>query len=350
MTISESIETLGQGRNLSSAEAREVMEELLSGRVQDAQIVALLTALKQQGETAEELIGFATVMRARARAVLTDAGIDWDSLHEPGPLLDTCGTGGDNCGTFNVSTATALVAAAAGARVAKHGNRSISSRCGSADVLEALGVVIDLPLTRIPHCLETLGFVFLFAPHLHLAMKHVMNARRSMKTKTIFNLLGPLTNPLGATRQLAGIYDRERTEMMARALAAVGTQRAFVVTSHDGLDEISTSAPTQMSEAHHGKFHTRQVSPEDFGLSRSPSGAIEGGDASANARTLMRILEGESGPYRDAVLANSSAALVVAGVAADFRDGIERAAEAIDSGEAGRRLKQLVEFSRNHHP
>ena len=349
MTISEAIETLRQGRHLSSREATEVMQELLSERVQDAQIVALLTALKQQGETEEELVGFATVMRARARAVLTGAGVDWDALQEPGPLLDTCGTGGDNCGTFNVSTATALVAAAAGARVAKHGNRSISSRCGSADVLEALGVVIDLPLRRIPQCLEAVGFVFLFAPHLHLAMKHVMNVRRSMKTKTIFNLLGPLTNPLGATRQLAGIYDRERTEMMARALAAVGTQRAFVVSSHDGLDEISTSELTQMSEAHQGRFCTRQISPEEFGLQRSRSGTIEGGDAPANARILIRILEGESGPYRDAVLANSSAALVVAGVASDFRDGIERAAEAIDSGEAGRRLKQLVEFSQNHH-
>ncbi|MGH9431007.1 MAG: anthranilate phosphoribosyltransferase [Terriglobia bacterium] len=349
MTISESIETLGQGRNLSCAEAREVMEELLSGRVQDAKIIALLTVLKEQGETAEELVGFASAMRSRAREVLSDAGIDWTELHEPGPLLDTCGTGGDNCGTFNVSTATALVAAAAGARVAKHGNRSISSRCGSADVLEALGVAIDLPLVRIPQCLETTGFVFLFAPHLHPAMKHVMNARRSMKTKTVFNLLGPLTNPLGSTAQLAGIYHRGRTEMMARALAAVGTQRAFVVTSHDGLDEISTSAPTQISEANGDEVRTRDIAPEDFGLSRSPAGSIEGGDARTNAQTLIRILRGETGPYRDAVLANASAALVVAGVASDFLDGIERAAAAIDSGGAATRLKLLIEFSRNHH-
>ncbi|HUY14416.1 MAG TPA: anthranilate phosphoribosyltransferase [Terriglobia bacterium] len=348
MTIRESIETLGQGRHLSSAEAQELMEALLSGRTRDDEIVALLTALKEQGETAEELVGFASVMRARAREVLSDAGIDFTSLHQPGPLLDTCGTGGDHGGTFNVSTATALVAAAAGARVAKHGNRSISSRCGSADVLEALGVVIDLPLARIPQCLEETGFVFLFAPHLHLAMKHVMGARRSMKTKTIFNLLGPLTNPLGATAQLTGIYDRGRTEMMARALAAVGTRRALVVTSHDGLDEISISAPTQMSEAHEGELRTRNVAPEDFGLIRYPAGAIAGGDAQANARTLVGILEGERGPYRHSVLANASAALVVAGVASDFLDGVERAAEAIDSGEAGRKLNQLVQFSRNH--
>ena len=350
MTLRESIESLSQGHHLSTHEARELMEELLSGRAAEREIVALLTALKEQGETTEELVGFASVMRARAREVLSDAGVDLASLHQPGPLLDTCGTGGDDRGTFNVSTATALVAAAAGARVAKHGNRSISSRCGSADVLEALGVVIDLPLARIPQCLEETGFVFLFAPHLHLAMKHVMGARRSMKTKTIFNLLGPLTNPLAATAQLAGVYDRDGTEMMARALAAVGTRRTFVVASHDGLDEISISAPTQMSEAHDGELRTRHIVPEEFGLKRSPAGAIAGGDALANARTLTRILEGETGPYRDAALANASAALVVAGIASDFLDGIERAAHAVDSRAALRKLNQLADFSRSHRP
>jgi anthranilate phosphoribosyltransferase len=349
MTVTESIEALKQGESLSSSEAREVMADLLTGRVPDAKIVELLTALNEHGTTAEVLVGFASVMRSRAHNVLSDAGIDWSALHEPGPLLDTCGTGGDNCGTFNVSTATALVAAAAGARVAKHGNRSISSRCGSADVLEALGVMIDLPPARIPECLETVGFVFLFAPHLHLATKHVMNARRSMKTKTIFNLLGPLTNPLGATVQLAGIYDRGRTEMLAQALAAVGAAHALVVTSHDGLDEISTSAPTRMSETHAGQFRTRDISPEDFGLSRSPAGSIEGGDAPTNARILARLFAGEQGPYRDAVLANASAALVVAGVALDFLEGVERAAEALDSGLAASRLKQLIDFSSDHH-
>jgi anthranilate phosphoribosyltransferase len=350
MTIRETVEKLGQGQHLSFDEASAAMGELLSGRVTDEEIIALLAALKEQGETMEEVAGFASVMRVRASEALSDAGVDLAAIHQLDPLLDTCGTGGDNGGTFNVSTATALVAAAAGARVAKHGNRAISSRCGSADVLEALGVAIDLPLARIPECLETVGFVFLFAPHLHLAMKHVMNARRKMKTKTIFNLLGPLTNPLGASTQLAGVYDRGRTEMMAQTLVAVGARRALAVTSHDGLDEISISAPTTMSEAKEGGFRTRtcQVLPGNFGLQASPPGSIAGGDREANARILTGILEGERGPYRDSVVANTSAALVIVGIASSFLEGAERAAEAIDSGRAAETLGKLIEFSKTH--
>ena len=347
MSLREETEKVDKGSDLSRAEARGVMEELLSGSVADPEIIRLLAALRDKGETAQELVGFAEVMRARAADVLREAGVDVEEISRSGPLLDTCGTGGDGRGTFNVSTATALVAAAAGARVTKHGNRSISSRCGSADVLEALGVRLALPLVRIPACLERTGIVFLFAPHLHVAMKHVMNARRSLKTKTVFNLLGPLTNPLGASVQLVGIYDRARIQMMAEALAAVGTRRAFVVAGHDGLDEISTTGPTAVSEINDGKIQSREISPEDFGLARAPERAFQGGDAAANAELIRRVLDGEAGPYRDVVLANTSAALVVAGKAGDFLEGVQKASEAIDSGAARRTLAALAEFTQS---
>jgi len=344
MQVREAIEKLEGHSDLTCDEARAVMTRLLSGAVFDEEIMALLVALRDKGETAEELVGFAEVMRARATELLREAGVDVGKLAD-GTLLDTCGTGGDAQGTFNVSTATALVAAAAGVRVAKHGNRSISSRSGSADVLEALGVAVDLPLERIPECLERVGLVFLFAPHLHPAMKHVMSARRTLKTKTVFNLLGPLTNPLAASVQLAGVYDRARTEMMAAALAAVGTRRAFVVAAWDGIDEISTSGYTQLSETHFGAVTTRHVTPEDFGLPRAPIESLRGGDPARNAQLLRRVLEGESGPHRDVVLANTSAALVAAGKAPGFVEGVALAAEAIDSGGARRTLIALVEFT-----
>jgi anthranilate phosphoribosyltransferase len=350
MPIREAIQKLEERRDLTRIEARTVMEELLSGSAADAEIMAFLVALRDKGEQAEELVGFAEVMRARASEGLQAAGVDLQAMRKAGPLLDTCGTGGDGKGTFNVSTAAALVAAAAGVRVAKHGNRSISSRCGSADVLEALGVKIDIPLERIPECLERTGMVFLFAPQLHLAMKHVMNARRALKTKTVFNLLGPLTNPLGASVQLVGIYDRARTEMMARALAAVGTTRAFVVAAHDGFDEITTTGPTQVSETDGVNVTTRDILPEDFGLSRGPAEALQGGDAETNARLMRRIFEGEKGALRDLVLANSSAALVAAGKAADFPSGAALAAETIDSGAAGAKLRALVAFTPQFAP
>ncbi len=348
MSIHSSIEKLRENQSLTREEARKVMEELLSGSVPDERIVALLVALRDKGETAEELVGFAGVMREHAAEILRAAGVTAEALAAEGTLLDTCGTGGDGKGTFNVSTAAALVAAAAGARVAKHGNRSISSRCGSADVLEALGVAIELPLERIPECLAKVGMVFLFAPHLHLAMRHVMNARRTLKSKTVFNLLGPLTNPLGASAHLAGVYDRNRTEMMARALVAVGARHALVVTGHDGMDEISIAGLTQVSEAHLGQVATRHLTPEEFGLLRVKPEAIVGGDAEMNAQIVVRILEGEPGPHRDMVLANASAALRVAGLAATFQDGVEIARQAIDSGAARKTLLALCEFTHNH--
>jgi len=229
--------------------------------------------------------------------------------------------------------------------VAKHGNRSISSRCGSADVLEALGVAIDLPLDRIPVCLEEVGMVFLFAPRLHLAMKHVMNARRALKTKSVFNLLGPLTNPLAATVQLVGVYDAARTEMMAQALQAVGTRRAYVVAGSDGLDEITTTGPTRLSSSHGHGVETRDVQPEEFRLPRAALEQLLGGDAPTNARLLLGVLEGECGPHRDVVLANAAAALTLAGKAVSFAEGVERAAQAIDSGAARTKLRALVEFT-----
>lgn len=345
MRILEATRKLKRREDLTRAEARAVMKELLSGHVPDPDIIEFLAALRDKGETAPELVGFAEVMRSRAAEGLLRVGVDLDGLAREGPLLDTCGTGGDGQGTFNVSTAVALIAAAAGARVAKHGNRSISSRCGSADVLEALGVVIAVPLERLTECLEKVGMVFLFAPHLHLAMKHVMNARRAVKTKTVFNLLGPLTNPLGARVQLVGVYDPARTGMMAEALTALGTHRAFVVAGSDGIDEITTTGPTRVSESDGASVQTREVVPEDFGLERATTKELSGGDAETNARLIRRVLEGERGPCRDVVLANVSAALVAAGKAGNFRQGVELAREALDSRAALAKLQALIEFT-----
>jgi len=345
MQIKETIGKIATGEHLTRLEARAVMRQLLSGSVPDEEIVAFLAALRDKGEQADELVGFAEEMRAHATETLRAAGVKVESISHREPLLDTCGTGGDGRGTFNVSTAAALVAAAGGVRVAKHGNRSISSRCGSADVLEALGVAIDLPLERIPACLEEVGMVFLFAPRLHLAMKHVMNARRSLKTKSVFNLLGPLTNPLAATIQLVGVFDAARTEMMAETLRAVGTKQAYVVAGSDGIDEITTTGPTRLSSSTGNGLETRHVQPEEFGIPRASIEQLQGGDAPTNARLLLSVLEGERSPYRNVVLANAAAAFTLAGKARNFAEGAERAAEVLDSGAARAKLQALVEFT-----
>ncbi len=324
------------------------MQRLLSGGASDTEIVSLLTALRDKGEHADELVGFAEVMRAHGAETLRAAGVQTEAISRREPLLDTCGTGGDGCGTFNVSTAAALVAAAGGVRVAKHGNRAISSRCGSADVLEALGVAVDLPLQCIPACLDEVGMVFLFAPQLHLAMKHVMNARRALKTKSVFNLLGPLTNPLAATIQLVGVFDAGRTEMMARTLRAVGTRRAYVVAGFDGMDEITTTGPTRLSFSTGNGVVTRNVHPEEFRVPRASLEQLQGGDAATNARLLLRVLEGERSPYRDVVLANAAAAFTLAEKAPDFSQGAEQAAELLDSGAARAKLHALVDFTQRH--
>ena len=342
----EFIEKIEAKQHLTQAEASALMLGLLGGRVEEAEIVSLLTALGNKGATLEELVGFASVMRSKARETLEEAGVDVDALRGEAGLLDTCGTGGDGRGTFNVSTAAAIVAAAAGARVAKHGNRSISSRSGSADVLEALGVRLDLPLERIPQCLEEIGLVFLFAPRVHLAMKHVQGARRKLKTKTVFNLLGPLTNPLGATAQLLGVYEPKLAEMMAQALAGLGSRRALVVAGADGTDEVSTVGGTKLCELRDDEVSTREITPEEFGVSRQSADSLQGGDPSANAALMRDILGGHLGSLRDWVLVNTSAALVAAGRAEGFREGVGMAAEAIDSGRARQKLESLAAFTR----
>jgi anthranilate phosphoribosyltransferase len=343
--IHQALEKIVAGEDLSRAEADAAMEQILAGNATDAQIAALLTGLRMKVETVDELVGFATAMRRHATPIFPPG-----HSHADEALVDTCGTGGDASGTFNVSTAAAFVVAGAGVRVAKHGNRSISSRCGSADVLEQLGVRIDLPPERIARAIEEVGIGFLFAPAMHAATRHAMSARRELKMRTVFNLLGPLTNPAGASAQVVGVYDASLTVLMARALGELGVRRALVVHGADGLDEISISGETHVAELRDKEVRTFTVTPEDFGLRRAPLDAIRGGDAKQNAEIIRKVLgrsmvHGDHGPHRDIVLANASAALVVAGRAVDFVDGARLAAHSIDSGAARERLDALVAFS-----
>ena len=343
--IHEAIHKAVAGEDLSRVEAEAAMEQILTGSSSDAQIAAFLTALRMKGETVDELVGFATSMRRHAavsfRAPLVTEGT---------VLVDTCGTGGDARGTFNISTAAAFVVAGAGVRVAKHGNRSISSRCGSADVLEHFGIRMDMPPERVAQAIEEVGIGFLFAPAVHSATRHVMPVRRELKMRTVFNLLGPLTNPAGATAQVVGVYHADLTELIARALGELGVRRAFVVHGADGLDEISISGETAIAELRDGVVRRYMVTPEDFGLNRAPLEAIQGGDTKQNAQIIHKIL-GRSllyrphGAYRDIVLANAAAALVAAGHAADFLEGVSLATQSIDSGAARERLEALVAFS-----
>jgi len=339
--IAEAIQKVEARENLSRSEANAAMEELLSGRATDSQIVALLAAFRTKGETVEELVGFATVMRRHAQPV-------FDSGRTPqGMLVDTCGTGGDAKGTFNISTAAAFVVAGAGVRVAKHGNRSFSSKCGSADVFEALGVNLNTPPQRAGAAIEQVGIGFLFAPAVHTAMRHATAARRQLGGRTVFNLLGPLTNPAGARAQVLGVFAAALTELLAGALAELGIERAFVVHGADGLDEISLSGETYLSEVRNTTVRNCKVRPEDFGLRRAPVEALSGGDAATNAQIISRILNGEPGPPRDIVVANAAAALVAAGRAGDFKEGARLAAQAIDSGAAHAKLDQLIAFARD---
>ncbi|MCX6635203.1 MAG: anthranilate phosphoribosyltransferase [Acidobacteria bacterium] len=321
--------------NLTAGEAAEAMALILSGQATTAQIAAFLVALRMKRETPGELLGFARAMRARMTRV--DAG--------PEPVIDTCGTGGDNAGTFNVSTVVALVAAGAGVRVAKHGNRSISSRCGSADVLEGLGVRIDLAPEAMGRAIREVGIGFLFAPALHPAMKYAQPARVELKMRTVFNLLGPLANPAGATAQLVGAPSVEAAELMAQALASLGLERGFVVHGSDGLDEITTTGPTTALEITRGVIAHRTLTPADFGVGVARAEDLKGGDREENCRIAHSIFSGERGPKRDIVLVNAAAALVAAGKARDFGEGMALAAESIDSGAARARLDQLIRFT-----
>ena len=343
--LRQALEIIAVGQDLSRAEAEAAMEEVLAGRATHAEIVELLSGLSAKGETVDELVAFASAIRRHAPPIFPAL----DGAGAEGALLDTCGTGGDASGTFNISTVVALVVAGAGVRVAKHGNRSISSRCGSADVLEELGVAIDLPPESIRRSIETVGIGFLFAPAMHTATRHAAAARRELGRRTVFNLLGPLTNPARASAQVVGVYDRVVVEPMARALRELGVRRAFVVHGEDGLDEISLSAETFIAELREGQVWSYRVSPEDFGLHRTPREAIRGGDAKKNAEIVHTILSRALGddPYRAVVLANAAAALVAAGKAEDFHAGAELAAKSIDSGAARERLVRLIAFSRS---
>ena len=333
-------------QSLSRDEACAVMTEVLTGQCTDAQIAALLVALHMKGETVEEIVGFAEAIRAAATplelhssSVLDASGTGRDAL------VDTCGTGGDTSGTFNISTATALVVAGAGVRVAKHGNRSMTSKCGSADVMEALGVKIDLPPASIAACLQEVGIAFLYAPSMHSAMKYVQPARRDLRLRTVFNLLGPLTNPARATCQVVGVYAADMVEKLAEALSMLGLRRALVVHGSDGLDEITITGTTRIGEAREGQVRTYEVTPEEFGLGRAPLEEISGGDASENAKLIREVLEGKKSARRDVVLLNAAAALVAAGRADHLRDAVPMGEKAIDSGAAAEKLRNLAQFS-----
>jgi anthranilate phosphoribosyltransferase len=341
-TVSQNlIEKAEAGPALSRKEAEAFMEELLSGRVATPEIVRMLLALNQRAVSVDELVGFARVMRRHAAPVFAA-----DEPRLTG-LVDTCGTGGDETGTFNISTASAIVAAAAGACVAKHGNRAVSSRSGSADVLEALGVRIDLPMMVASRCLREIGIGFLFAPAAHAAARHAAPARQQIGKRTIFNLLGPLTNPAGAEAQVLGVFTADVIDTVAATLAELGTQRAFVVHGAGGLDEISLSGETQIAEVRNGSVRRFTVAPEDFGISRAPLEAIRGGTPQENAKLIHSLLAGEPGPRLDVVIANAAAALVVTGVADTFRHAAELARRAVTSGEAREKLDQLKNFSHN---
>lgn len=359
------------GQALDRAEARAVMAEVLSGACTDAQIASLLVALHMRGETVEEIVGFAEAIREAATPLpieslspgsgpnsaveaLDVSGTGRDALAKASTiesipsntnLIDTSGTGGDASGTFNISTATAFVAAGAGVRVAKHGNRSISSKCGSADVMEALGVNIQLSPERAAQCLREIGICFLYAPNLHSAMKQVQKVRRELRLRTMFNLLGPLTNPARASGQVVGVYALDLVEKLAEALSMLGTRRALVVHGLDGLDEITISGPTRVAEARGGSVRSYEVTPEEFGMTRASLEQIAGGGAAENATIIRAVLGGKKSAHRNVVLLNSAAALVAADKADHLADAIPLALQSIDSGAAAKKLEALSKFT-----
>ncbi len=329
------IEMLVRHEDLTADEAAAAMDEVMSGRAAPAALAGLLAASALKGARPTEIVGFARTMRAHAVALAEPAG----------EVFDTCGTGGDRSGTFNISSAAALVLAACGVKVAKHGNRSVSSRCGSADVFEALGVNVAAPPAVVERTLHEANIAFFFAPTFHPSMKHAGPTRRELGIRTAFNLLGPLTNPAGATRQLVGVPRSELTELLARALLHLGSARAWVVHGADGIDEISTTGYTKVSECRAGAVHTFYVHPSDFGLAKASPAELKGGDAAQNADILRAVLAGTRGPARDVVLLNAGAALLIAGRTASVRDGLALAAQAIDSGAARETLERMVRTS-----
>jgi anthranilate phosphoribosyltransferase len=334
--IQEALALLLESHDLTRAQAREVMNVVMAGEATPAQIGGFLVALRVKGETAEEIAGCAEAMRAHVLPV------------RPGrdDLVDTAGTGGDGAGTFNISTAAALVAAAAGAAVAKHGNRAVSSASGSADVLEALGFDLEQPPERIARSIDELGFGFLFAPAHHPAMRHAAPVRRELATRTVFNVLGPLTNPAGARAQVVGVYAPELVPTIADVLARLGARRAFVVHGAGGIDELSPAGSNFVCEVRSGRVRRREIDPRALGVPRCRPGDLRGGSPAENAGTVREIFAGATGPKREAVLLNAAGAIAAAGRARDLADGYAAAAEAVDSGAAAERLEQLVSFSR----
>jgi anthranilate phosphoribosyltransferase len=325
-------------QDLTRQEAFAAMEAIMSGEATPAQIGAFLVALRMKGETPQEIAGFAESMRHKATAVPYTA--------PAAPLLDIVGTGGDGKHTFNVSTVAAFVVAGAGIPVAKHGNRSVSSKCGSADVLSALGVNIELEAEQMSRCLNEVGIAFLFAPKLHGAMKYAIGPRRDIAVRTVFNILGPITNPAGTRHQLIGVYDMTLTRLLAEVLQQLDAEHIWLVHSEDGLDEISLAAKTHVAELHNGEIREYQVDAADFGLSPSAE-SIVGGDAEENAAIAERILRGEHGVKRDVVIANAAAALYIAGAAADLREAAGMAAESLDNGSAFKTLEAMRQFTQS---
>ena len=328
--IKEAINLLAQGINLSEDEMLGAMKDIMEGQATDAQIASFLTALRIKGETVEEITGAVKVMRDKVTRIKA-----------PEYTVDTCGTGGDMAHTFNISTASAIIVAACGVPVAKHGNRSVSSRSGSADVLEALGVKIDLKPENVEKCLETTGFGFMFAPLFHPAMKYAAGPRKEMGIRTIFNILGPLTNPAGAQRQVLGVFSDALTEPLAKVLANLGAKHAFIVHGEDGLDEITNTDKTKISELKDGRIDTYFITPEDLGFERAKKDDLLGGTAKENAQIIIDILSGKKGPKRDIAVMNASAALIAGDRAKSFSDAIKKASEAIDSGKALKKLEEI---------
>jgi anthranilate phosphoribosyltransferase len=338
--IKDSIEKAVSGKDISEAQMMETMEEIMEGRATQAQIGALLVALRMKGETVEEITAAAKVMRSKSSHIPYEC-------EEGEILIDTCGTGGDCSNTFNVSTTAAFVVAGAGVKVAKHGNRSVSSKCGSADLMEALGLPLDLSPEQVALCIRQVGVGFLFAPVLHNAMKYAIGPRRELGLRTIFNLLGPLTNPAGAQVQLMGVYDNQMVKPLTHVIARLGAKKAFVVHGHGGLDEISLSGPTLVGLAENGEVSFRYMEPSDFGLKGNVSVTIGGGNAQENAALTKSVLNGDSGPYRDVVLLNAAAALVAADRAKTLMEGMALSTFSIDSGAASNKLDELIKFAKS---
>lgn len=333
--IEEAIKILSGGSDLSQPQMQQAMEEIMSGRAETPQIASFLTALSNKGETVEELTAAVSVMRKFATRVNTKHKV----------ILDTCGTGGDKKGTFNISTAAAFAASGCGITVAKHGNRSVSSNSGSADVLEALGVDINLSKEKIERCLDQIGIAFLFAQNFHPAMKYAMPARKEIGKRTIFNILGPLTNPAGATHQVVGVYDKERLEVLAQVLMNLGTAHALIVHGEDGLDEITTCGRTFICEQYKGGIKKYEITPEEFGIKRAGSDELAGAGARDNAGIILSILGGNKSAQRNIVVLNAAAAIYAADKAGSIKEGISLAEKSIDSGEALKKLQLLKEFS-----